>query len=44
MSVRDRLGMNPLKATVAWLLVFGVGGLAGIGALLICMYLLTFGG
>lgn len=44
MSVRDRLGMTPVQATSAWLLVFAIGGLAGIGALLVCMYLLTFGG
>ena len=44
MSVRDRLGMTPTQATCAWLLVLIIGGLSGLVALLICMYLLSFGG
>lgn len=44
MSFTDRLGFNVTQAVAAWLLVFLIGGGAGVVAMLICHYLLTFGG
>lgn len=44
MGSQDRLGMSPLRALVAWVIVFLIGGMAGVAALLFCNYLLTFGG
>ena len=44
MSPRDRLGMSPIEAGLAWLLAAAVGGVSGIVSLLLCHYLLTFGG
>ena len=44
MSFTDRLGFTVAQAVVAWLLVFLIGGAAGIVAMLLCHYLLTFGG
>ena len=44
MSFRDRLGLSVSQAVVAWGLVVLVGGAAGLLAMLICNYLLSFGG
>ena len=44
MTYRDRLGMSPIQAALAWLLAAAVGGVSGVVALLLCNYLLTFGG
>ena len=44
MSFTDRLGFTVAQAVVAWLLVLLIGGAAGVVAMLICHYLLTFGG
>ena len=44
MSFTDRLGFTVAQAVAAWLLVFLIGGAAGIVAMLLCHYLLTFGG
>lgn len=44
MSFRDRLGLSVPQAVVAWGLVVLVGGAAGLLAMLICNYLLSFGG
>lgn len=44
MSLKDRLGLSVPQAIVAWGLVVIVGGVAGLIAMLICNYLLSFGG
>ena len=44
MSFRDRLGLSVSQAIVAWGLVVLIGGAAGLLAMLICNYLLSFGG
>ncbi len=44
MSFRDRLGLSVSQAVVAWGLVVLIGGAAGLIAMLICNYLLSFGG
>lgn len=44
MSFTDRLGFTVSQAIAAWLLVFMVGGAAGLVAMLLCHYLMTFGG
>ena len=44
MSFTDRLGFTVSQAIAAWLLVFLVGGAAGVVAMLLCHYLMTFGG
>ena len=44
MSFRDRLGLSVSQAVVAWGLVVLVGGAAGLLAMLMCNYLLSFGG
>jgi UDP-N-acetylmuramyl pentapeptide phosphotransferase/UDP-N-acetylglucosamine-1-phosphate transferase len=44
MSFTDRLGFTVTQAVAAWLLVFLIGGVAGVVAMLLCHYLLTFGG
>jgi UDP-N-acetylmuramyl pentapeptide phosphotransferase/UDP-N-acetylglucosamine-1-phosphate transferase len=44
MSFTDRLGFTVSQAIAAWVLVFLVGGAAGVIAMLLCHYLLTFGG
>ena len=45
MSFTDRLGFTVAQAVAAWLLVFLIGGAAqGVVAMLLCHYLLTFGG
>jgi UDP-N-acetylmuramyl pentapeptide phosphotransferase/UDP-N-acetylglucosamine-1-phosphate transferase len=43
-SLKDRLGLSVPQAIVAWGLVVIVGGVAGLIAMLICNYLLSFGG
>jgi UDP-GlcNAc:undecaprenyl-phosphate GlcNAc-1-phosphate transferase len=43
-SFRDRLGLSISQAVVAWGLVLLVGGAAGLIAMLICNYILSFGG
>ena len=44
MSFTDRLGFTISQAIAAWCLVFLVGGAAGVVAMLLCHYLMTFGG
>ena len=44
MSFTDRLGMTVPQAVLAWALVLFVGGASGVIAMLLCHYLLTFGG
>ena len=44
MSFRDRLGLSISQAAVAWGLVLLVGGAAGLIAMLLCNYILSFGG
>ena len=44
MSFTDRLGFTVSQAIAAWVLVFLVGGAAGVVAMLLCHYLMTFGG
>lgn len=44
MSFTDRLGFTVSQAIAAWLLVFLVGGVSGVVAMMLCHYLLTFGG
>ena len=44
MSFTDRLGFTVGQAIAAWVLVFLVGGAAGVVSMLLCHYLLTFGG
>jgi len=44
MSFTDRLGFTVSQAIAAWVLVFFVGGAAGVVAMLLCHYLMTFGG
>lgn len=44
MSFKDRLGFTVGQAFAAWLLVLLIGGAAGAVAILLCHYLLAFGG
>ena len=42
--MRDRLGLTVPQAIAAWVLALFIGGMAGCVAMLICFYLLSFGG
>ena len=44
MSFTDRLGLSIPQAIAAWLLVLLIGGIAGLFSMLLCNYLLSFGG
>jgi UDP-N-acetylmuramyl pentapeptide phosphotransferase/UDP-N-acetylglucosamine-1-phosphate transferase len=44
MSFTDRLGFTVSQAIASWLLVFLIGGVSGVVAMMLCHYLLTFGG
>ena len=44
MSFSDRLGMTVWQAIIAWSLVLLIGGAAGVVSMLLCQYLLSFGG
>ena len=44
MSFTDRLGFTVSQAIAAWLLVFLIGGVSGVVAMMLCHYLLSFGG
>ena len=44
LSFTDRLGLSVPKAILAWGLVVLIGGAAGLLAMLICNYMLSFGG
>ena len=44
MNFTDRLGLSVPKAVMAWGLVALIGGAAGLVAMLICNYMLSFGG
>ena len=44
MSVTDRLGLSISQAVLAWVLVALIGGVAGLTAMLLCNYMLSFGG
>ena len=44
MSFTDRLGLTVTQAILAWGLVILIGGAAGLIAMLICNYMLSFGG
>ena len=44
MSFTDRLGLTIPQAVLAWVLVVLIGGAAGLLAMLICNYMLSFGG
>ena len=44
LSFTDRLGLSVPKAILAWGLVFLIGGAAGLMSMLICNYMLSFGG
>ena len=44
MSFTDRLGLSIPQAVLAWGLVVLIGGAAGLLAMLICNYMLSFGG
>ena len=44
MNLRDRLGLTPAQAIIAWGLVAAIGGFSGIFAILLCVYLISFGG
>ena len=44
MSFTDRLGLTIPQAVLAWGLVVLIGGAAGLLAMLICNYMLSFGG
>lgn len=44
MSFTDRLGLSIPQAVLAWVLVVLIGGAAGLLAMLICNYMLSFGG
>ena len=44
MSFTDRLGLTIPQAVLAWALVVLIGGAAGLLAMLICNYMLSFGG
>lgn len=44
MNLRDRLGLTPAQAILAWLLVAAIGGFSGVFAMLLCAYLISFGG
>jgi len=44
MSFTDRLGFTVSQAMAAWVLVFLIGGVSGVVAMMLCHYLLTFGG
>ena len=43
MSFTDRLGLTIPQAVLAWGLVVLIGGAAGLLAMLICNYMLSFG-
>ena len=44
LSFTDRLGLSVPRAILAWGLVVLIGGAAGLVAMLICNYMLSFGG
>lgn len=44
MHLTDRLGMTVGQALVAWSLVLLIGGPVGLASMLLCQYLLSFGG
>ena len=44
MNLRDRLGLRPAQAATAWVLVAAIGGFSGVFAMLLCAYLISFGG
>ena len=44
MSFTDRLGLSVSQAVFAWGLVLLIGGAAGLFSMLLCHYLLSFGG
>ncbi len=44
LSFTDRLGLSVPKAILAWGLVILIGGAAGLMSMLICNYMLSFGG
>ena len=44
MRVTDRLGMSVGQAIIAWSLVLLIGGAVGLVSMLLCQYLLSFGG
>ena len=44
MSFTDRLGLSIPQAIAAWVLVILIGGVAGLFAMLLCNYVLSFGG
>ena len=44
MSFTDRLGLSVPQAVFAWGLVILVGGIAGLFSMLICSYVMSFGG
>lgn len=44
LSLTDRLGLSVPKAILAWGVVVLIGGAAGLVAMLICNYMLSFGG
>ena len=44
MSFTDRLGLSVSQAVFAWGLVVLIGGVAGLFSMLLCFYVLSFGG
>ena len=44
MNVTDRLGLSISQALAAWGLVALIGGVSGLTAMLLCSYMLSFGG
>ena len=44
MSFTDRLGLSVSQAVLAWGLVLLIGGVAGLFSMLLCFYVLSFGG
>ena len=44
MSFTDRLGLSVSQAVFAWGLVVLIGGAAGLFSMLLCFYVLSFGG
>lgn len=44
MSFTDKLGLTIPQAVLAWSLVVLIGGAAGLLAMLLCNYMLSFGG
>ncbi|MDC3316492.1 hypothetical protein OAV33_00825 [bacterium] len=44
MSFTDRLGLSVSQAVFAWGLIVLIGGVAGLFSMLLCFYVLSFGG